>query len=250
MKTALAVVAAFLSVVLFARDAAAQADSRASNSSSRTSASSPSMFGNSSSRSGGSAGGRGAGGQPGAGAAMGQNGQMQLGSGGTTTGSERYMRGNRQAGNFVGSDATEVSQFFSALTGGRAGAGGGGDSGLRANNNRGNDFNNQGQDQSRSTTIPHRLVVSFRYAAPRIQLPVANASGAITLKGLNRLQSRGPLSVELRERTAILRGVVATDHDRALAETLTLLEPGISQVQNELTVAESLPTVEPATAPQ
>jgi len=247
MKTVLALVSAFLSVVLVTRNAAAQADSRASNSGSRTSASSPSMFSGSASRSGGAAGGRG---QSGAGAAMGQNGEFQLGSGGTTTGSERYMRGNRQSGNFVGSDATEVSQFFSALTGGRAGAGSGGDSGLRANNNRGNDFNNQGQDQSGSTTIPHRLVVSFRYAAPRIQLPVVNASGGITLKGLNRLQSRGPLNVELRERTAILRGVVATDHDRALAETLTLLEPGISQVQNELTVAESLPTVEPATAPQ
>lgn len=251
MKTALAVVAAFLSVALVAPDATAQSDSRSSSSGARNSASNPSMFSGNSSR-GSSAGGRGAGGQSGAGAsaAMGQNGQMQLGSGGTITGSERYMRGNRQAGNFVGSDASEVSQFFSTLTGGRAGAGGGGDSGLRANNNRGNDFNNQGQDPSGSKTIPHRLVVSFRYAAPRIQLPVANASGGINLKGLNRLQSRGPLSVELRDRTAVLRGVVATDHDRALAETLTLLEPGISQVQNELTVAETLPPVQPANDPR
>ncbi len=247
MKSSLTVVAAFLSVVLVARDVAAQANSRSSNSSSRTSASNPSMFGSGSTA--GRGGGR-SGGQGGAGAAMGQNGQMALGSGGQTTGSERYMRGNRQSGNFVGSDASEVSQFFATLTGGRGGTDGLGNFGPQSNRGRGNEFNNQADSNNTSSIVPHRLVVAFRYAAPRIQLPTANASGGITLRGLNRLQSRGPLSVELQDRTATLRGVVATDHDRALAEQLTLLEPGISQVRNELTVAEALPTVTPEFAPE
>ena len=47
-------------------------------------------------------------------------------------------------------------------------------------------------------------------------------------------------------RTAILRGTVATDEDRRLAEQLVLLEPGVAKVQNEITVrpqpaAETVP---------
>jgi len=51
----------------------------------------------------------------------------------------------------------------------------------------------------------------------------------------------GPVTVEMQGQTAVLRGVVATGHDRDLAARLALLEPGVSQIQNELQVQESRP---------
>jgi len=253
MKRSIVVVALFVGIALVAELAGAQTTGRASNSASRSSASSPSMFSNSNARrgtTGSSAMARSGGGMnSGMNNMMGQNGQMQLGTGGATTGSERFMRGNRQSGNFVGSDLNEVSQFFSNLTGGRGGTGGLNVGGPQANN-RGNDFNAQSQQQT-SNIVPHRLVVAFpvgRTFTGSTPAITTATSRAITLRALGRLQTQAPLSVELQNRTAILRGVVATGHDRVLAEKLTLLEPGIDRVQNELTVAEALPPGQPAAA--
>ena len=43
-------------------------------------------------------------------------------------------------------------------------------------------------------------------------------------------------------RSAILRGEVATEHDRVLAAELLRLEPGVGQVQNQLTVSSQAPS--------
>ncbi len=48
---------------------------------------------------------------------------------------------------------------------------------------------------------------------------------------------RSPLEVTIDDQTAILRGVVATDHDRVLAGHVARFEPGILNVENELTAA-------------
>jgi hypothetical protein len=53
-----------------------------------------------------------------------------------------------------------------------------------------------------------------------------------------RIQKLSPITVSLDNETAILRGRVATEHDRQLVEILTRFEPGIWRVQNELTVGE------------
>ena len=45
------------------------------------------------------------------------------------------------------------------------------------------------------------------------------------------------LEVAFEQGTAILRGVVATEHDRGLAERMTKLEPGVRRVENLLTLA-------------
>ncbi len=49
-------------------------------------------------------------------------------------------------------------------------------------------------------------------------------------------ESNPSIAVSMRGETAILRGVVADEHQRGLAERLIALEPGVLQVQNELTV--------------
>lgn len=237
------VLATVLGLSVLSLDVSAQNDTRSSSSAARNSASNPSMFGGGAGRSNQARGQQMGLGTGGIGTAVGNNGQLQLGNAGQTTGNERFMRGNRQASNFVGADISEVSQLFSNLTAGRANSDGAGNFGPQQGN-RGNDFNNQ-QGNNQSQIVPHRLTVGFRYPRTRISLPAANAAGEISILGLTRIPSRGPLTVELQDRTATLRGVVATDHDRVLAEQLTLLEPGISQVQNELTVAEALPAAAP-----
>ena len=51
------------------------------------------------------------------------------------------------------------------------------------------------------------------------------------------IQTQIPIRVQLQGRTAILRGVVSTEHDRRLAEQMIRLEPGIELVKNEIVVA-------------
>ena len=95
--------------------------------------------------------------------------------------------------------------------------------------------------------------VSPRMATPQLSmdsgpLPPASDAGATLTSLLERsrqIQKRSPISVTVRDYTAILRGRVATEHDRSLAAALLLLEPGIWQVQNEL-VVESPPPVSPS----
>jgi len=53
---------------------------------------------------------------------------------------------------------------------------------------------------------------------------------------------RSPFVVMIADQTTILRGVVATDHDRILAGHVARFEPGVLNVKNELTVAATAPS--------
>ena len=64
------------------------------------------------------------------------------------------------------------------------------------------------------------------------------------------IASQGNLSVSMEGRTAVLTGTVANEHARDLAARLCLLEPGVSKVENRLTIPEELtPPSVPAFAP-
>ncbi len=60
------------------------------------------------------------------------------------------------------------------------------------------------------------------------------------LQNSKDIQKRSPLSVTLEQDTAVIRGRVATEHDRDLAAAMLRLEPGVGDVRNEL-VVESPP---------
>lgn len=62
----------------------------------------------------------------------------------------------------------------------------------------------------------------------------------------NQSLMRNTISITMEGRTAVLTGTVSTEHDRALAERLTLLEPGVSAIRNELVVASNSPPSETA----
>jgi hypothetical protein len=104
--------------------------------------------------------------------------------------------------------------------------------GRQNQNGRGNLGNNGfNRQQSRSA-----VKVSYTSAMP--SRPAAPAAVADRLSNaLSSISSSGPIQVQMQGETAILRGVVATDHQRALAAKVALLRPGVSQIRNELVVA-------------
>ncbi len=152
---------------------------------------------------------------------------------GTVTGTERYIRGNRDAAAFVGSDTAETS-FVGALSGGsnqiRSALGNFG----FLNRNR-PDVNNE-QRNNRSVNIRTTLSVAFQYPELSENAVQTNAQKHLNIPALSRL---GSIEVEMLDRTATLRGSVATSGDRELAVRLAQLEPGISQVVDQLTVIET-----------
>lgn len=81
--------------------------------------------------------------------------------------------------------------------------------------------------------------ITLAFAAPRPAVEQVLPTLTARLERTPQIRFRSPVAVTLREGTAILRGVVASEHDRELAEQLARLEPGVLQVQNELLV---LPT--------
>jgi hypothetical protein len=94
----------------------------------------------------------------------------------------------------------------------------------------------QGQQQQNARIFRMQLDVGFE--PPKLAASTVNDR---VQKSLNRSLPAGirpGVEIEIVDRTAVLRGVVPTAHDRAVAEQLALLEPGISRVTNELTVTE------------
>lgn len=186
----------------------------------------------------GSTGGMQGGGMQGTVAGSTMQGDATIGS---VSGSERFLRDNRQAGQFVGADTTESQNFV-----GGAGSGMGGFfeglSGLLQLNSA--NANMQGNQSTSQQTV--RVVRQAAFEAPSPGSDDIGTQLSARLSATPGIRSLGPLQVEVRQRTAIVRGMVATDHDRVIAELLIGLEPGISQIQNELTVA---PPVEPPAAP-
>jgi len=65
------------------------------------------------------------------------------------------------------------------------------------------------------------------------------------LTRIPQLRGNGPLTVEMDGRVAGLQGEVATEDARDLIARVVLLEPGISDVRNELQVATAKPKAAP-----
>jgi len=154
---------------------------------------------------------------------------------GSLDGSERFLRGNRQ-GQFVGSDQGDTG-FVGGATAGMNGMGG--MNNLRSMQNfqqgRNQNRNRNQNQQARNRQVRTSLSLGFK--------PPGNVSSQATqrisgiLKRSQHFEAVTPLAVEMRGRTAVLTGTVTSEADRDLVERVVLLEPGISQVQNDLMVA-------------
>jgi hypothetical protein len=60
---------------------------------------------------------------------------------------------------------------------------------------------------------------------------------ATMLGRVNQIHKLTPIGVAMQGDTVILRGTVATEHDRGLAEEIARMQPGVWNVHNELSVA-------------
>ena len=169
------------------------------------------------------------------------------GSTGTIQGGERFIRGNRGAGDFVGNSALDRTRFVglinaqnqimlpdSAVT-----------SATRAD--RGPQINTPIKTRAINTLYEPVLELGF---APEIE-----STERLSLQAQTRIDQAfslrfgNQISALVEVRTAILRGEVGAAEDSRLAEVMASMEPGISVVQNELTIRPLAETSEGESSP-
>ncbi len=178
-----------------------------------------------------------------------QSGMSQFGS---SSGQSGFVGVNQQqlsGRGFVGAtqaNGTGIGQGMSGLTGGTQGLGMSGMQGLgnrtsstsQNPNDSGQYPNSQGYMQGNGRgNVPIRTTLTISFEPPAVAAPRFNSAVAKRLTDLPAIHWRSSTQVEMRGRTAILRGVVATEHDRDLAERVARLEAAVDQVDNQLVVA-------------
>lgn len=181
---------------------------------------------------GGGGGGGAMGGGAMGGGAMGGGGQQAgvMGGGGLT-----QTAGTGVAGPFGGGAAAPGGAMggMGGMMGGMGGMGGMGARGQFGAMN--NLFNNQGMNQfggEQQKRLPTRLRVSFSH--PTVSAGVANSS----LQQRVGLLSIPGVSVAVAGQVATVRGTVASEDQRRMVARFVSLEPGVTQVDNQLQVRE------------
>lgn len=151
-------------------------------------------------------------------------------------------------GAFVGADTADTGNFLSrqatAGTSGATGRNGGmnGLSQLQSLFSQSQQGMNGGQNQSQSMPqIRIALRLGFR---PQPVSTMQMQAFQTRLTRLPGMRFVGAPDVVMEGRTAVLRGKVASEEDRELAEALAKMEPDVLKVRNELEVIESSPSDE------
>lgn len=158
------------------------------------------------------------------------------------TGQSENFTIQRDANSFIGGAATNFlgGQTASGLGGLGGGGFGGGGLGALGGLGRGNTgFGSQLNSQS--TTQPQiRFRITLGFSHPRPAGTKISAQFARRLTRIPQLPSARSVAVTMEDRTAVLAGEVATEHEKMLIEKLAMMEPGVAEVRNELTVTASL----------
>lgn len=158
--------------------------------------------------------------------------------------SARYMRGNRRATDFVGTASRDSGGFVGRPQGEAAAEIRSAiDDNLRIQLAPDANLGQAASARQRAAMYQPRLSVDFDFARP----PAAEVNSRLTrrLESSLALAGTGRVEVSVEGATATLRGEVASERDRKLARLMLLLEPGISNVQDELTVKRR-PSTPPA----
>jgi len=172
------------------------------------------------------------------------------------------MLGTTTNQGFVGADSSDISNVMSMLQGntGRTGTQnrtGGissfglntrGLGGLTGNRNRTTNRGLTSQSRmGRNQQDPIRSALRVGFDVPQLEAgsgggvePVAVAAAKSFTSAASRMPGAA-VEISVQGRTAVLQGTVPSDRERLLAERLALLEPGIEQVENRLTVAAPSP---------
>ncbi|REK11444.1 MAG: BON domain-containing protein [Planctomycetota bacterium] len=154
--------------------------------------------------------------------------------GGALTGEERYIRGNRRATDFIGTDTGDDRPFIGAVQARQRAMQ---PAAAEARERRRPNVNRPLPPESNSPNSPYPPRMEL---APDLRGPNAGAVAAGVERHLlkSRIQWVEPLEVVTEGRTTVLRGTVTSARDRALAATLTRFEPGVGDVRNDLRVVD------------
>jgi len=149
----------------------------------------------------------------------------------------RYVRGNRQASDFVGADLGEARGFVGAQQateiGGQAPVTSAVDD-LQIETVPDANLTAQPIVPSRTGMYPPRLRVGFAFKTrPRGEI---SAKLADRLESALSLAESSSIAVSVEGDVAILRGEVPSERGRRMAALLVRFEPGIADVRNELMV--------------
>lgn len=170
-------------------------------------------------------------------------------------GNERFLRNNRRAGDFVGSDVRERKGFVGTQQTG-------------ATPTQGPAVGRIVRPRAPVVAGALAAAAAARRAAPGYQPRLAvgfevpqaapdefTATVARQLAAIPGLHPADQIEVSVADGIATLRGTVVSERDRSLIGALLLLEPGISSVRNDLKVTppqersgESLPSATPTPA--
>ncbi len=155
---------------------------------------------------------------------------------GLDSGVARFLRDSRSEGAFVGRDTRDVAGFVGTVQTDNLGAVTSAVDGL--NILQGPNVNRIRPEPILRRPGPYRprLTVGFEFTGRTA--PVLERH--LTTRLATGLEARlaSPVKVEVVGRKAILSGEVASEYARTLAGELVRLEPGVSQVENRLRVAE------------
>jgi hypothetical protein len=146
---------------------------------------------------------------------------------------------DQRPGQFVGADSRDVREVMDALGFDRNVDRGSSSGPSQRGRNRPGGANRRGSDgRSGGDRENVRSSVHVAFDYPRTMSGQVGAALARRLERSVRIRTLSAMEVRVRDGTATLRGVVATQHDRDLAERLARLEAGIWHVNNELVVAQ------------
>jgi len=159
--------------------------------------------------------------------------------------SARYMRGNREATDFVGKDSEGAGGFVGRQVGDapaeiRSAI----DDNLQVQSAPDANLSQAASGRRRTTMYQPRLSVDFDFARRR----PAELNTRLThrLESSLGLAETARVDVFVEGKTATLRGEVASERARKLARLMLLFEPGISNVENELIVTRRPSTPSPS----
>jgi len=164
---------------------------------------------------------------------------------GTFTGTERFLRQNRTTEDFVGAKPAAEPGFVGQQEAATPPPAAAMPAAAEVQVETGPEVNlTQPKTASSTGMYRPRLRVDFRFA-PRPASQISRALAA-QLQRTPAIQPTSPIEVTVEGETVVLRGSVASERQRVLAGNLMLFEPGISKVQNDLTVKSLPETVSPS----
>ncbi len=174
------------------------------------------------------------------GSSTGPSGQQngQTGQPNPTTGNDWFIHRNQGPGSFVGASSQSQTGFVGAqnATGGTA------QTAVTAKVPVTN-LNDTLMARGRTDLYDPRLELGFESKAHSVE--AISSALARQLNSCPSLHLSSPISVLVAGQTATVRGEVASEWDRAMAEQMVLFEPGISEVQNQLTLKPLSPLRSP-----